>query len=483
MKLPSFFRKKSSKSQVISNRRIHRDFDAVDSQLMSDISNLYISNSDINDVISRSWYTIASRARQAYNNSDYPKHFVSLACVNVIGQKGINVQCQSNSKELNLDVEGRFKQWSETCDVSGRLSFIDVQILALKSMIRDGEFFLIKHIDDDNQLKLQLIDASRLDPSKNIDLGNGRKILNGIEVDTLGKPLAYHFKKNNANETIRYKAEHVVHGYLSDYIGQMRGISWFITPMIRLHLLKEFETAAVDHAKTGAKFLGFFRRDEDAPDSDDTPEIHKYEGSGMFELPPGYQFDGFDPAFPSGDYAPFKTSILQAISGSLGYGVSYVSLANDLKGVSYSSARQAALAERDAWSMIQQHMISCLIRPIYRAWLEVERLSGRLVCSDNRYQGLKLAHYIPRSWSWIDPQKEAKALEILLKNFLKSRKQIVTEQGMDIDKVDQEILQDANQFKLCNDISPEYVSYLLGTLQMSLEEDKAEDDDGKDDEE
>ncbi|MCF6766471.1 phage portal protein [Thiotrichales bacterium 19S3-7] len=476
MKLFGFGTKKQQALKATARSSKLRFYDAVDSELVQEIKSLFVDDIDINEIISTHWRTITGRARKQYNNNDYLRHFVSLACVNVVGYNGIQVQCQSQNKELNNHTESLFKLWCESCDVTDRLSFIDVQILAIKSMVRDGEFILIKHIDDEYQLRLQLIDPSRLDPSHNIELSNGRKIVNGIEVNRLGKPLAYHFRKANSSETVRISAEYVIHGFVPEYIGQNRGISWFITSMIRSHLLKEYETAAVDHAKTGAKVIGTFRSSEEYAQPDDqAPDIKQFEGSGMFELPPGYQFDGFDPAYPTGEYALFKTSILQAISGSLGYGVSYVSLANDLKGVSYSSARQGALAERDAWRMVQQHLISQLIRPIYRAWLEVEWLSSRLNCSDSDYQALKLASYQPRSWGWVDPVKEVKAMEMLLRNFLKSRKQIISENGLDIEKIDEEIKAEMMKFDEFKNISPEYITYLIGTFKSIVQTTQSDD--------
>ncbi|WP_440994720.1 phage portal protein [Cysteiniphilum litorale] len=255
-------------------------------------------------------------------------------------------------------------------------------------------------------------------------------------------------------------AENVIHGFISEYIGQKRGISTIATALIRLGLLKEFETAAVDNARSNAKSMGFFKKPEGVIDyeqfadrdgeASDEFSIQTLDDAARFHvLEAGYDFTGFDAQFPSTNFAPFKESILKAISSSLGYGVNYINLGNDLKGVSYSSARQGLLSERDAWRMLQTLLIDTLMRPVFESWLEVEYASGRLgnisvLSFDSLIDSVR---FQTRTWAWIDPLKDAKGTTESINNYTISLSQAILDAGGDPEDTLNQIAMDNERLK------------------------------------
>ena len=63
---------------------------------------------------------------------------------------------------------------------------------------------------------------------------------------------------------------------------------------------------------------------------------------------------------------------------SSGWGVDYHSIGNDLAGVNYSSARVGMLETRELYKTLQVWLTNQLVRPIFRRWIELENMSGRL---------------------------------------------------------------------------------------------------------
>jgi capsid protein len=115
--------------------------------------------------------------------------------------------------------------------------------------------------------------------------------------------------------------------------------------------------------------------------------------------------------------------------------VSYVSLANDLEGVSYSSIRQGELADRDHWKRLQGWLIEHFCTDVFENWL-VQFLSfgrsGFLLAEIDRYN---CPVWRPRGWQWVDPDKESKAAERDIGNHTKSIWDAAADRGDDLEDV------------------------------------------------
>ncbi|TNF65656.1 MAG: phage portal protein [Gammaproteobacteria bacterium] len=478
MKLLSRFKRNKT-----VNKNIHhflppiynRGYESATSQLLRDV----FTGGNVDEIIEGQSSAILRRAREAYANNDYVKGYISQACTNIIGHQGIRIQCKTKQKRLNDLTEAAFNRWARkgNCDVSGSLSFIDIQLLCVRSLLRDGEFFIIKHVID-GQLQLQLIDNSRIDVTKRATLANGKKIINGIEVTRFGRPIAYYLT-DDTESTQRIPAKNVIHGFISEYVGQKRGISSIATALIRLGLLKEFETSAVDNARSNAKSVGFLNLPENEidynalADRDDNTYDNSFEMKAVDDraqfhlLKPGYKLSTFNSQFPSTTFAPFKESILKAISSSLGYGINYINLGNDLSNVNYSSARQGLLNERDAWRMLQTLIIDSLVRPVFESWLEVEYLSGRLgnISEITFNQLIDTVKFQTRNFPWIDPLKDAKGTTENINNKTTSTSQEIINAGGDVEEIYAQQIADAEHQVKLNKI----LSFTTDTEQVTIQ--------------
>ncbi|MFP3021495.1 MAG: phage portal protein, partial [Wolbachia sp.] len=62
--------------------------------------------------------------------------------------------------------------------------------------------------------------------------------------------------------------------------------------------------------------------------------------------------------------------------------------------------------------------------------------------------------WIPQGFDWVDPLKDQQSQQMAVRNGFKSRSEVVSEMGYDVEEIDQEIAEDqkrANSFGLCFD--------------------------------
>ncbi len=376
---------------------------------------------------------IRDRCREQARNNDYAKRYLQLMTTNVVGQNGIRIQSKARNEDGSLDfignqvIENAWKQWSKkgNCTVDGKLSFVDAQKLFIESLARDGEV-LVRHITTNNPLdpyKIQFLDADYLDEEENQVMKNGEEIIMGVKLDANGKPKSYLLFKDHPHnqyfgnynrEHIELPADQLIHAYVPERAEQTRGVPFMTTALTRLKMLDGYEEAELVAARVGASKMGFFTSqsgDQYTGDDleDDYTPIMNAEAGTFEQLPDGMDFKSFDPQHPASGFDSFHKSVLRGIASGLG--VSYVSLANNLEGVNYSSIRQGTLEERDNFRIMQRFMIEHFIQPVFDKWLlQTMSFKDDFLLPPDKYN--KFANnivYIPRSWGWIDPVKEVKA--------------------------------------------------------------------------
>jgi lambda family phage portal protein len=149
-------------------------------------------------------------------------------------------------------------------------------------------------------------------------------------------------------------------------------------------------------------------------------------------VPDGYEFRDWNPNYPDAQVEPFLKSCLRGMASGLG--VAYHSLANNLEAVNFSSARSGLIEEQANWMLIQEWMIDHLHVPLYRRWLKMADLTGRLTLQGSQTKYYDVT-FMPKRWPWVDPLKDVQANIEAIKWGLKSRTQVVSETGGDVEDI------------------------------------------------
>jgi len=410
---------------------------------------------------------LRARARHHANNNEYAKKYLAMCETNIVGAKGFSLQVYSYGLDGKLDAadnsrtEEAFKKWAKrgSCEITGRYGFAELKRVLVKSVARDGEALVRKitgKAAKNGYFALQFIDIDRLDIELNDQTKNGNLIVMGIEVNTWGMPVAYYIKTGNTNGTGQYvhntalnrkyeriPADEIYHLYMSDRPEQYRGITWMHAGLDTLNHLSAFTEAVIVAARTGASKMAFIQQtgsndpEELADDVDPLGNmVTDIQPGTIGILPAGFEMKQYDPAFIDSAVGPFIKTFVQRLSSA--FQVSYPELASDLEGVSYSSIRSGTLSERGMFESKQEWFIDAFLQPLFSDWLKAALDAGVLV-NDNgtpippeRFEKLNAASWKGRRWDWVDPQSEVDASIKAIQNGLKTRRDIVSNQGHDV---------------------------------------------------
>ena len=426
----------------------------------------WISESEsINTDLRAQSKALRARARDLEQNSDYVAKYLQLVEVNVIGEHGIRLQAKTRTSRGKLDgrnnriIEREFRKWSKasSCSVDGRLSWLDLQRLVARSIARDGEILI--RLVRANGLQLIAYEADYLNNDLNMDRSkNQNQIAQGIELDALGKPIAYHLAKSHPGpssslftstpriEYERVPADDILHIYRTDRPGQIRGASWIAPAMIHLLMLDRYIRAEMLASEFSAKKVGYYKTPTgDWLENDDDATSSNYglpteiQGLGMQELPAGVEMDLLNPAHPNSGMKDYLRTVLSSIA--TGLGVSYHSLSGDLTQVNFSSIRSGTLEERDRWRSVQRWLIDSLHQPVFDAWL-AENI-GLLGATPADVDRMNRVMWQPRGWTWVDPVKDIQAHTLAYNLGITSLSDIAATQGRDLEDVFDSIAKDA----------------------------------------
>jgi lambda family phage portal protein len=441
-------------------------------------------------IIRKHQRVLVARSREQVMNNDYARAYLRLASQNIVGPRGVVLQAQARNAKGELDqaaneaIELEFARWGRkvNCDVTGMKSWREFQRSAVRSACQNGEFFFRKVLGRAAGMygfALQELDPQRCHPDfDENDIGGGRFIRAGIEFSEFGKPLAYYFealKEGSRSDGFysfggrdfqRIPADEILHGFLPDMVSQKRGLPWMATGLFRMRQLNGLEDAAIVNARTGAAKMGFIEYEHGyGPSQDDDEDLEIEVEAGTFhQLPAGAKLSTFDTQFPSADFAAQVKVSLRGIASGLG--VSYVSLANDLEGVNFSSIRQGTLDEREHWKELQEWLIESLHECVFSEWLPRALLAGHIKVNGKALPAANLHKYAvvtwqARRWSWIDPRADADAAVTSKNNLLKSPGAIIREDGQDPNAVYREIAADIKHMTDAG-IPEKYIEMAMG---------------------
>jgi lambda family phage portal protein len=422
---------------------------------------------------------LRARSRLLAANNDYMAHFLNKCRTNIVGPAGFELLWQPLQDDGQIDVldadalAESFLEWCQVgnCDTTGQLSFRDVCNLWVTSWARDGEF-LAREVMTPAANKwgyaIQCLDIDRLAHNRNQELDNGAVIKMGVEITSVGKPVAYHLYKKHPGENTfatfregtfeRVTADQVIHRYIAERPEQVRGIPWAHSALKRLWDLGEFEEAAIVAARIGAAQSPWIETPDGggedlADDKDDDGTLYMEAEPGVAKtLPPGAKLSsGWNPKFPDALYGPFVKAMLRGVASGLG--TSYNSLANDLEGVNYSSIRQGVLDERDRWMDLQQCLVDGTLIRVANNWLRMALVTGAVKTKQgkplpmSKFDKFKAHTWQGRRWGWVDPKADIQAATEAIALRVSSRTRICAQSGVSFADVLADLQHEEKQLK------------------------------------
>lgn len=309
------------------------------------------------------------------------------------------------SKEL-------FRRWSLAPEMVGRpgrggLTFGQVQAKACREFILGGEVLVRKRwISRAQQQRrglpvpylIELIEGERLAEDDYFGRPslrpreNGSAMFRGIEFDPdTGERLFYHVYRvhpqsplfTHTTEIVPIPADEIVHVYLPERTGQMRGVTWFTPGLLQLRDVSDYQqdelvAAAVSACVTmviktmaGTGGLGGLNTPTGGSSTNSNGDRFTRLAPGIVpRLQPGEDIVPFNPGRPNSTASDFINHLLRGEAGAFP-GLKSSTLTGDYRNSSFSSERSA---DNDTWpetEQIQEWFADNFCQPIWDQLIEV----------------------------------------------------------------------------------------------------------------
>lgn len=404
--------------------------------------------------------TLRARARDLERNSDIEESIIQAFQRNVVGT-GFRLQAKivdasgNNDDALNREIEWYWGEWcrARNCDIQQRQSLSEMLAMIERRIRVDGGIFVIKTYSNNGPapLALQLKEVDELDSTYTTgQLANGNYIVDGIEVDSVGRHIAYYFRQYTPDgyatiDPVKIPAKRCIYLQKITRPSQVRELTPMAPSISRIRDTNEYIESVSVQARVAACLAILIKkvtpggaglgRGSAVTKSDSATG---YGGQSItpgmiLNLQPGEDATTVNPP-TIGSSAKDLLTVQQRLAAG-GQGLGYETASRDMSQVNYSSARQGLLEDRKCYEPEQKYLIEHFLYEIYTEWLISISLTGKLpfntaqLLSDKRRY---MAHeFVAPGWEWIDPLKEATANKIALETGQTTLAQICAEQGQD----------------------------------------------------
>lgn len=436
--------------------------------------NWYTVDSGPNQATVSSLSTLRARSRDLVRNNPWARKAIEVLKTNVVGT-GIRPNFDTQNKRFVQS----WKEWAETteCDFDGRLDFYGLQGLVMRNVADAGECLVRKRVDANGKypIKLQVLEADFLDINKDGTITeNGNLIVGGVEFDDNGRRVAYWLYTSHPSEnrwanfdviSKRIPADEVLHVFRQERPGQVRGVPFGASALLRLRDLDEYEDAQLVRQKIAACFSAFVTSTGEASfSSNNNPQYERLEPGTIQYLERG---EGISFAAPPGaeGYGEYTKKVLQSIAA--GFGITYEAMTGDLTNVNFSSGRMGWLEfQRNVQDLQFAMMIPQMCIPAFAWFMDSAKLGGQ-IAGTMRSPGID---WTPARREMIDPLKETQAIKEAIMIGIQPWQEAVREQGYSPEAVLEMLKQDQDNFdkyelKLTSD--PRNASSLQGQQSQS----------------
>lgn len=208
------------------------------------------------DADSSTRWELVRKARFFERNNAIFNRLADLFEQYTVGTCGLQILPDSSDDDWNEAAGEWWQEWCLVCDLTTRLSFGTFQSLAARSWFVDGEVFILKTRGETAPYRprVQLIEAHRIETPAHLSDLEGKTIVDGIEVNPIGRPQAYWMRDGFAVTVHkRIPADQIIHIFEPSRPGQMRGLPFCYAAINDLIDLDELQILEMRAAKDAAE--------------------------------------------------------------------------------------------------------------------------------------------------------------------------------------------------------------------------------------
>lgn len=386
-------------------------------------------------------------------------------------------------------VRAEFDLWADSkdCDIYRKNNLYDMQSIAYQGYLTDGDSFAVFRRkpttpDMPYTLRLQLIEGNRVsnplttstyatgDPTgvEAVNLDNGNRILNGVEIDTDGAVVAYWVSNQVPGEPVssllttwarieaygkRTSIPNVLQISNDTRPEQYRGVPYLAPVIETLKQVYRYTNAELTSAIIKSYFALFFTEavtnsgslnDMLADNGVDDPtepvvDVSEYNlGPGTLNaLPKGVDVKSVDASNAQSTFEVFSTQLIKQVGAALNQ--PYEVLMKNFNS-SYSASRAAMLQAWEEYKLRRKWFARDFCQPIYEVWLMEAVANGRIEAPGFFDDPLIRKAWCNADWfgptmSILDPVKDMNGSTLRVENGVSTREREAAEMtGTDLEE-------------------------------------------------
>lgn len=395
---------------------------------------------------------IAQQARWFEEN--YPLVTASLDEVakNAIGPEGLTAQPLVKLKNgkpataINDAIKRLYDQSATNWCMDGRTHRAESEILITRSVVRDGEIFsrVYEHGGHDYlgavPFGIEPFECDHIDAGLN---DKKQHVVNGFKLGKYNRTEGYYFTPDPTAFSIKpvlIPENEISHVAWKVRVSALRGISKLAPAILAIHNLKEYEDAVKIERLVAARLTMVHKKDKSkhvenqSGEPEDFDEPLSFEFANIVEAGIKDEFVMLESAKGAGESNSYIQHQQRNITSAIGVNNSSVT---GIYNKSFSAQRQELIDRWATYIMLRALVVRDHVRPMYERWLNAAWLAGLLPfnANDIDWDTLYDVQFIGPVMPWIDPYKEANALQILMKMGMLPLTKALAERGLNVSNV------------------------------------------------
>jgi lambda family phage portal protein len=445
------------------------------------------------------------RSRDLFNNNPLGRGAIENLTSSTIGA-GLQLQSRIDREYLNLS-DAEADSWErnthrefnilamdDRIDCRHTSNFYDLQELIFQNFLTSGEVFVLlpnrTEVNQPYNLRVNVIESELVQTPSDM-LGN-KNIVNGIEYDSFGSPIAYYILDRHPDDVIYGLASNqfkrvtaygksgrrnVLHIFKPERPGQSRGLP-FLTPVINtIKQISKYSDSYIQKQIVNSLYTVFIRTDAGLlPDTNlpmqdrlpTTDQNYEYElaPGAIIGLAPGEEIQT---ATPGGSDPAFDTFVMAQLKQiAIGINIPFEIFINHFQ-ASYSASRGALLKFDKLIKQKRFFLENHFCKPVYKEFLTEAIMKNRITAQryfdDISYQSAWLGSvWNGSTLGQIDPVKETSAYQMQVSSGFITRQDATSmlngsdwESNMSQIKSENTILAESNMAANTNDKSKEII--------------------------
>lgn len=424
------------------------------------------SGADYHYRYERDYLHMIERARSYERDDMLVRPGIDRLTANVV-QDGFSPDPQTGSPELDARLKELWKDWTEEpdfCHSEGEFTFYQIERLAFRSIIRDGDIFVLPQKSG----TLQLVEGHRARTPRNTK----RNVVHGILLEdgsAVRKEVWFSKEDLGTNGSLTKVSDvkpyamrdddgnrQVLQLYFPRRFSQRRGVTALSPCSDTIGQHDDLQFATLVKAQMASLIvlleeqgqLGFsgtgpgLSSAPGQPTSTDATAIPGVGAGIHYKVKPGNKMTGFSPDIPNPEFFPHAMMLLTFIAINLDLPVCVLLL--DPSNTNFSGWRGAIDQARLRYREMQRDFRDQFHRPVYKwkvqRWIQNDPIA-RQYASQPGVSPFKHLWQFP-TWPYIEPYKDSQADDLQQTKFLNSPRRIQGARGRDWDEVAVEIVED-----------------------------------------